>query len=167
MVTIFSALRSWSAYKHCHLVRDLLKNTLPIQFFQILFMKCRKFSGEFTGAIFLLTWTIPCARGVAKWPMNLKFWGLTEFLVHIIRQTWVRATFDSSACWSRTSKIGCFRQLKKSWMLFDALERGDFRTIKISLLRLDWATWICHWAWLGTLRKLTLKEYWYLYQMAS
>jgi hypothetical protein len=54
-----------------------------------------------------------------KRPINLSFWGLTEFLTHLIRHTWVRATFDYSVCWSRTSSIGCFKRLKKFWTPFD------------------------------------------------
>jgi hypothetical protein len=66
----------------------------------------------------LCTLTIPCVTIAIKWPMNLPIWNLTAFPTYLICQAWFRATFDYLKCWSRKSKIECFKRLKKLWPLF-------------------------------------------------
>jgi hypothetical protein len=55
---------------------------------------------------------------VARWSINWPIWNLTTFPTHLIRQTWVRATFGYLYFWNRKSRIGFFRRLKKLWPLF-------------------------------------------------
>jgi hypothetical protein len=59
---------------------------------------------------------------VARWSMNLTIWSLTTFLTHLIRQTWVLASFGYLECRSRKLRIECFSLLKKLWLQFTVSE---------------------------------------------
>jgi hypothetical protein len=108
----------WSPWMHRHLVCDSIKKISSITFYSILLKQESEFSIDFARENFMCTWTIPYITMVVRWPMNLTIWNLIAFLIHLIRQAWARATFGHLECWSRKSRIGCFKRLKKLWQLF-------------------------------------------------